>query len=164
MLGKMSPLADWVAPRSVNAPNRDRATTTPHRCAAQKGQYSAPMYTTRGLPSLMVRAGWALIAFGVVATAPAPTWSSTAAGTVVTAWVTVTEARVEPSALVGPVPSLAFAMTSVITAMRMRQTAAAAHSRRRLRAWRWRCRAWIARAASRWASRLLLAISNSAHL
>src|ERR1044072_1030873 len=40
--GKTSSLDEVVVPSPDQVPNRDRATTTGHRSAAQKGQYSAP--------------------------------------------------------------------------------------------------------------------------
>ena len=42
---------ECVALNPLKDPKRDRATTSGHRCAAQKGQYSAEMKRTSGLPS-----------------------------------------------------------------------------------------------------------------
>ena len=51
MLGYVS-MADEVVPlKPVKVPNFERAITIAQRSAAQKGQYSAPMYRISGLPS-----------------------------------------------------------------------------------------------------------------
>ena len=84
--GYTSSLADVVFPRPDQVPNRDRATTTGQRCAAQNGQYSAPTYSTFGFPSA-VSAGASTVR-GTACTLPGPTSSSTFAGTLVTALTT----------------------------------------------------------------------------
>src|SRR5581483_5009028 len=89
--GYTSVLDEWVCPRLLNVPKRDSATTTAHRSAAQYGQYSAPRYTTSGLPP-SVSTACPLVAVGRVDTFPAPIWSSVAAGTPVTAATTAASA------------------------------------------------------------------------
>lgn len=56
--------------RFENVPNFERATIIAHLSAAQKGQYSAPMYSTSGLP-FCVRAV-PDIAVGFVTPCPVP--------------------------------------------------------------------------------------------
>ena len=51
MSGNSSESDECVPDRFSNVPNRDSATATAQRSAAQKGQYSAPMYVISGLPS-----------------------------------------------------------------------------------------------------------------
>ena len=43
MPGNASMVLDLVSPSPVKVPNRDSATASPQRWAAQYGQYSAPM-------------------------------------------------------------------------------------------------------------------------
>ena len=50
MFGSVSELDECVVVRPVKVPNRLRALTIAQRWAAQNGQYSAPMYSTSGLP------------------------------------------------------------------------------------------------------------------
>src|SRR5580658_7815675 len=59
----------WIP---VKFPNLSRATIIAQRSAAQKGQYSAPMYRTSGLP-LSVR-GEPEIEAGARMPDPLPTW------------------------------------------------------------------------------------------
>ena len=41
---------DWISERFLKLPNRESHITITQRSAAQNGQYSAPTYTTIGLP------------------------------------------------------------------------------------------------------------------
>ena len=50
MFGSASVLDECVVVRPVKVPKRLSALTIAQRCAAQYGQYSAPMYSTSGLP------------------------------------------------------------------------------------------------------------------
>ncbi len=58
---------------------------SPHRCAAQYGQNSAPTNSTSGLPPLV--SGWPPILMGGAWTLPGPTRLAAAGGTLVT-WAT----------------------------------------------------------------------------
>ena len=53
VLGYMSVLLEWMKCSPENVPNLLSATTSAQRSAAQYGQYSAPTYTTCGLPPLV---------------------------------------------------------------------------------------------------------------
>src|SRR5579875_3742741 len=94
-----------------NVPNRLSATIAAQRSAAQNGQYSAPMYSTSGLPPEV--SGGPLTGCGVPVTPlPVPTASSVAAGTLVTSETTCASA-----APVGPLlaPPDAAALGPVLT-------------------------------------------------
>src|SRR3954447_11982118 len=99
VLGKTSFGVDAVWPSPVKVPNRARAATTDQRSAAQNGQYSAPTYTMRGLPS--AASGADVIALGSVLTLPTPTLSKVATGIDVTPLITSSLAAVvlAPSSL-----------------------------------------------------------------
>src|ERR1700722_1216156 len=84
-----------MLPRSDHVPKRLSATIVDQRCAAQYGQYSAPMYKISGtvLPALFcsVSGGWPLIwigAFTCTAWEGTPTVLKTDMGTLVI-WATV---------------------------------------------------------------------------
>ena len=64
---------DLLSVREVHWPKRPRATAVDQRSPAQYGQYSAPTYSTCGLPS-RVAAGASLTRFG-----PFVIWSLTPA-------------------------------------------------------------------------------------
>ena len=53
MFASTSVADDVVIFRFLNVPKRERALTIAQRSVAQYGQYSAPRYTMRGLPSLV---------------------------------------------------------------------------------------------------------------
>ena len=93
VLGKTSPvLAECTVLRPEKVPNRLSATTIAHRSAAQYGQYSAPMYSTSGLPP-DVSGVPPLIAIGRPDTPlPAPTALRVLAGTLVVSVTTLASA------------------------------------------------------------------------
>src|SRR5438093_3447166 len=76
-------------PRSPeNVPNLLSATAIAHRWAAQYGQYSAPMYTTSGLPPEV--SGVPVIGMTVLAPMlPLPTAARVLAGTLVMSLITL---------------------------------------------------------------------------
>src|SRR6204780_5670228 len=74
--------------RFENVPNLLSASASAQRSAAQYGQYSAPMYSTSGLP-FMVSALSVIVLSGATSLGPAPTLLSTAAGTEVISVATV---------------------------------------------------------------------------
>src|SRR5580658_4308359 len=87
----MSSLVEWMKCRFERVPNRLSASASAHRSAAQYGQYSAPMYSTSGLP-FSVRAGLVIVLSGATAAepvGPAPTLFRTASGTAVSSVATV---------------------------------------------------------------------------
>lgn len=53
MLGKLSVAEDVIRWRFEKCPNLERATMVGQRSAAQNGQYSAPMYSSSGLPEFI---------------------------------------------------------------------------------------------------------------
>ncbi len=77
-------------------PNRLSATTIAQRSVAQNGQYSAPMYSTSGLPPL-VSAGPLAAISGDFGRLPFPTWASVAAGTLVTSLATAGRLTLAPA-------------------------------------------------------------------
>src|SRR5215470_13665093 len=74
--------------RPENVPNLLSATAIAHRSAAQYGQYSAPMYTTSGLPP-EVRGVPVIGMTALGPLVPLPTAVRVLAGTVVMSWITL---------------------------------------------------------------------------
>src|ERR1700684_1011416 len=87
--------------RPENVPNRLSATIMAHRLAAQYGQHSAPMNSSSVLPFETSGGGLPVMVWTLPLNVPAPTVSSTLAGTVVV--VFTSEVRALP---VGPLGEL----------------------------------------------------------
>src|SRR5271165_6594837 len=110
VLGKGSALpaplaaAECTVASPENVPNRLSATIIAQRSAAQYGQYSAPTYSTSGLPLAVRAAPLIVVGLAVTEPPPSPTESSALAGTLVT--LDTTLARAAP---VGPFGELSAA-------------------------------------------------------
>ena len=89
--------AECTVASPENVPNRLSATIIAQRSAAQYGQYSAPMYSTSGLPLAVRAEPLMVVGLAVTAPLPVPTLSRVLAGTEVT--LDTTLARAAP---VGP--------------------------------------------------------------
>ena len=91
VFGSVSLLDEWIVLSPENVPKRLSDMTMAQRWAAQNGQYSAPMYSTSGLPpevsglplTVAKYPAFAALAAGIslagmksaLLTVPAPTWS-----------------------------------------------------------------------------------------
>src|SRR5215469_15488939 len=84
----MSLGVEWMKCRFENVPNLLRASTIDHRSAAQYGQYSAPMYSTSGFPFTVSGVPEMGLSGATAPLGPAPTLSSTVAGTDVSSLTT----------------------------------------------------------------------------
>ena len=90
--GKTEAWADCMLWSVAKCPNRERATMSGHRCAAQKGQKSAPTNRTSGFPD-ETRRGWWAVTVGTTSgnAAVVPTASNTGPGTLLSSAITAPE-------------------------------------------------------------------------
>src|SRR5215472_6544227 len=127
----MSMLDEWTVFSPVNVPNRLSATIIDQRWAAQNGQYSAPTYSTSGLPPEVsgvsvifekyaepaaLAAGISLLGMNTeLLMLPPPTLSRTLCGTVVTFLVRVLSAAPVGPLLADDPPLFIFTSTNATT-------------------------------------------------